>query len=113
MARIAGIDLPKNKRVEIALTYIVGIGKTTSSKILKEAGIDPDLGYPAVVNPAKVVRIVQHKACTPEWVVHPRAAKLVDVHSQAQMFDTNLFPHAGNRKDSPRGCGGNVWKVTW
>lgn len=43
MARIAGIDLPKNKRVEIALTYIVGIGKTTSSKILKEAGIDPDL----------------------------------------------------------------------
>lgn len=40
MARIAGIDLPKNKRVEIALTYIVGIGKRTSNKILKEAGID-------------------------------------------------------------------------
>ena len=43
MARIAGIDLPKNKRVEIALTYIVGIGKTTAKKILSEARIDPNL----------------------------------------------------------------------
>lgn len=40
MARIAGIDLPRNKRVEIALTYIYGIGRTTSQKILAEAGID-------------------------------------------------------------------------
>jgi small subunit ribosomal protein S13 len=40
LARIAGIDLPKNKRIEIALTYIYGIGRTTSQKILKEAGID-------------------------------------------------------------------------
>lgn len=41
MARIAGIDLPRNKRVEIALTYITGIGKTSSKQILAEAGIDP------------------------------------------------------------------------
>ncbi|SHE72315.1 SSU ribosomal protein S13P [Desulfacinum infernum DSM 9756] len=41
MARIAGIDLPKNKRIEIALTYIYGIGRTTASKILAEAGVDP------------------------------------------------------------------------
>ena len=41
MARIAGIDLPRNKRIEIALTYIFGIGRTTSSKVLKEAGVDP------------------------------------------------------------------------
>ncbi len=41
MARIAGIDLPRNKRVEVALTYIVGIGKTTSKRILSEAGISP------------------------------------------------------------------------
>ena len=40
MARIAGVDLPRNKRVEIALTYIVGIGRTTSNLILGEAGID-------------------------------------------------------------------------
>lgn len=42
MARIAGIDLPKNKRIEIALTYIYGIGRTTSKKILDEAGINWD-----------------------------------------------------------------------
>lgn len=42
MARIAGIDLPKTKRVEIGLTYIMGIGRTTSRKILTEAGISLD-----------------------------------------------------------------------
>ena len=40
MARIAGIDLPKNKRMEIALTYIYGIGRTTARKMLDEAGLD-------------------------------------------------------------------------
>ena len=42
MARIAGIDLPKNKRIEIGLTYIYGIGRTSATKILAEAGINPD-----------------------------------------------------------------------
>lgn len=43
MARIAGVDLPKNKRMEIALTYIHGIGRTSSRKILEETGLDPNL----------------------------------------------------------------------
>jgi small subunit ribosomal protein S13 len=43
MARIAGIDLPKDKRIEIGLTYIYGIGQKTASKILTETGIDPDI----------------------------------------------------------------------
>ena len=42
MARIAGVDLPREKRVEIGLTYIYGIGLPTSKKILKEAGVNPD-----------------------------------------------------------------------
>jgi small subunit ribosomal protein S13 len=42
MARIAGIDLPKEKRIEIALTYIYGIGRSSSNKILKATGINPD-----------------------------------------------------------------------
>jgi len=42
MARIAGVDLPKQKRGVIGLTYIFGIGKTTAQKILEEAGIDPN-----------------------------------------------------------------------
>ena len=42
MARIAGVDLPNNKRVEISLTYIFGIGRPSSQKILATAGINPD-----------------------------------------------------------------------
>ena len=42
MARIAGVDLPKNKRMEIALTYIYGIGRSKSKEILREAGVDLD-----------------------------------------------------------------------
>lgn len=42
MARIAGVDLPNDKRIEIALTYIYGIGTTSSSSIIKSAGINPD-----------------------------------------------------------------------
>ena len=42
MARIAGVDLPRDKRVEIGLTYIYGIGKSTSQKILAKTGINPD-----------------------------------------------------------------------
>ena len=42
MARIAGIDLPREKRIEIGLTYIYGIGRTSANKILKATGINPD-----------------------------------------------------------------------
>ena len=42
MARIAGVDLPRNKRIEVALTYIFGIGDTRARKILDACGVDPD-----------------------------------------------------------------------
>jgi small subunit ribosomal protein S13 len=42
MARIAGVDIPRNKRVEVSLTYIYGIGRSRSQQILEEAGVDPD-----------------------------------------------------------------------
>ena len=42
MARIAGVDLPRNKRIEIALTYIFGIGVSTAQKILETTGVNPD-----------------------------------------------------------------------
>ena len=42
MARIAGVDLPRDKRVEIGLTYIYGIGRSSSNRILKEADVNPD-----------------------------------------------------------------------
>ncbi len=43
MARIAGVDLPKGKRLEIALTYIYGIGRSSANEILKKTGISPDI----------------------------------------------------------------------
>ncbi len=42
MARIAGVDLPRDKRLSVALTYIYGVGHSTSSNILREAGVSPD-----------------------------------------------------------------------
>jgi len=42
LARIAGVDLPREKRVEVGLTYIYGIGRTTAQKILSKAGVNPD-----------------------------------------------------------------------
>lgn len=42
MARIAGVDLPRDKRIEVALTYIFGVGLPTSQKVLAEAGVNPD-----------------------------------------------------------------------
>ena len=42
MARIAGVDLPREKRIEIGLTYVYGIGRPTATKILEEAGVNPD-----------------------------------------------------------------------
>ncbi len=43
MARIAGVDLPANKRIDVALTYIFGIGKSLTKKILEDAGVSPDI----------------------------------------------------------------------
>lgn len=43
MARIAGVDLPRNKRIIVALTYIHGIGRTVSSEIIEKCGLDPDM----------------------------------------------------------------------
>lgn len=56
MARIAGVDLPKEKRIEAALTYIFGIGFSTSRKILGEAGVDPNKRVKALTD-AEVAKI--------------------------------------------------------
>ena len=42
MARISGVDLPREKRIEIGLTYVYGIGRASSNRLLKEANVDPD-----------------------------------------------------------------------
>lgn len=60
MARIAGIDLPKNKRMEIALTYIYGIGRTSAKQIMEEAGLDPEMNSDRLteVDVAKIREVI-------------------------------------------------------
>ena len=64
MARISGVDLPRDKRVEIGLTYIYGIGTTSSNRILKDAGVDPntrvkDLTDDEVARISKIIETTQ------------------------------------------------------
>ena len=63
MARIAGIDLPREKRIEIGLTYIYGIGRTSANKILEKAGIDPDTRVKDLTDAeeAKLREIIGHE----------------------------------------------------
>jgi small subunit ribosomal protein S13 len=63
VARIAGIDLPRNKRMEVALTYIYGIGRTTSRKIMEEVGLDPNMNSDQLteVDVAKIREVLDHK----------------------------------------------------
>ncbi len=63
MARISGIDLPKDKRIEIGLTYIYGIGRASANKILKEAGVDPDTRVKDLTDAeeAKLREIISHE----------------------------------------------------
>ena len=58
MARIAGIDLPRNKRIEIALTYIFGIGRPSATRVLKEAGVDGSIKT-GDLNDGEITRIRQ------------------------------------------------------
>ncbi|MFP4086147.1 MAG: 30S ribosomal protein S13 [Desulfobacteraceae bacterium] len=63
MARIAGVDLPKSKRMEVALTYIYGIGRTSSQKILTEAQVDWDTNSDALTSEqiARIRNIIDEK----------------------------------------------------
>jgi small subunit ribosomal protein S13 len=58
MARVAGVELPRNKRIEIALTYIYGVGRTTANKILAKANVDPSRNSDELT-PDEQVRIRQ------------------------------------------------------
>jgi small subunit ribosomal protein S13 len=63
MARIAGVDLPVTKRIEIGLTYIYGIGRTRSNIILKEAGVSPDIRIKNLTEDdvRKIARVIEEQ----------------------------------------------------
>ena len=71
MARIAGVDLPRDKRIEIGLTYIYGIGRTSADKILAQAGVNPEAAIRALqacgleVTSIRDVTPVPHNGCRP------------------------------------------------
>ena len=65
MARIAGVDLPREKRVEIGLTYIYGIGKSKSQEIIKKTGINPDTRVRDLTDD----EVAKHQASHGNWLL--------------------------------------------
>jgi len=63
MARIAGVNIPRNKRIDVALTYIYGIGRTSSVKILDEAGVDPSVRTDKLLDAdvAKIAKVIDDR----------------------------------------------------
>lgn len=63
MARIAGVDLPKDKRIEIGLTYVYGIGRTSAKKILEKSGVDPAKRVKDLTDEeeAKIREVIDHE----------------------------------------------------
>ena len=101
MARIAGIDLPKNKRGEIGLTYIYGIGRTSAQRILREAGIDFNTKVSewnddqlnkirSIINEMKVEGALRSET-------QLNIKRLVDINSYRGMRHRNGLPVRGQR----------------
>ena len=102
MARIAGIDLPKGKRMEIALTYIYGIGRTTAKRILEKAGIDKDIKTDQVTESevAKIREIIDQE-CKVEGDLRMEVAmnikRLMDLGSYRGLRHRRSLPVRGQR----------------
>ncbi len=102
MARIAGVDLPREKRVEIGLTYIFGIGRTASQRIIAEAGVDPNTRVNQLsdeeVNRLRRVIDAQHRV---EGVLRAEIARnikrLIDIGSYRGLRHRRGLPVRGQR----------------
>ncbi|HBQ20847.1 MAG: 30S ribosomal protein S13 [Deltaproteobacteria bacterium GWA2_38_16] len=97
MARIAGVDLPRNKRVEVGLTYIYGIGQSTSKKILQEAKIDPNL---------KTDKLTEENVSKLREIIEKRHAVEGDLRRQVSMnikrlVDLGAYRGLRHRKNLP------------
>ncbi len=97
MARIAGIDLPKNKRAEIGLTYIFGLGRTSALKILDQAGIDPGKRV-AELNDEEVARI--RSIITSDFKVEGALRSEVQMNIK-RLMDINSYRGLRHRKGLP------------
>lgn len=102
MARIAGVDLPREKRVEIALTYIYGIGRPTSDQILSETGVEPSTRV-RDLSDAEVARLRQYidRAVKVEGALRTEIAmnikRLMDIGSYRGIRHRRSLPVRGQR----------------
>ena len=97
MARIAGVDLPKDKKIEVALTYIFGIGRTSAKKILIEAGIEPTMksGDLAESDVLKIRTILDR-----DYVVEGDLRRDVTMHIK-RLMDVGSYRGLRHRKGLP------------
>ena len=102
MARIAGVDLPRRKRIEIGLTYIYGIGKTSSQKILSQLKIDPDtktddLTEEQINNIRKVIDDSYKVEGTLRTEISMNIKRLMDLGSYRGLRHRKSLPVSGQR----------------
>ncbi|WP_456470193.1 30S ribosomal protein S13 [Caminibacter sp.] len=97
MARIAGIDLPKKKKIEYALPYIYGIGLTTSRKILKDTGIDPEK---RVYELTEEEISVLNKEIQNNYIVEGELRKIVQLNIK-ELMDLGCYRGLRHRRGLP------------
>ena len=97
MARIAGVDLPKNKKIEYALPYIYGIGLTLSRKILKDTGIDPNK---RVYELTEEEISILNKEIANNYVVEGELRKIVQLNIK-ELMDLGCYRGLRHRKGLP------------
>ena len=102
MARIAGVDLPRNKRVEIGLTYIYGIGRSLSNDILRKAGVNPDMRVKELTeSDVAALREVIERDCQVEGdlrrQVQMNIRRLIDIGSYRGLRHRRNLPVHGQR----------------
>ena len=97
MARIAGVDLPREKRLEIGLTYIYGIGVKTSNEICKAAGVDPDIRVKDLTDDqvAKLRNYIEHNI-----IVEGELRKKVDMDIK-KLIEIGCYRGVRHRKGLP------------
>ena len=101
MARIAGVDIPRNKRVEISLTYIFGIGRITSNEILEKAGVDKDIKVKDLTEEqvGKIRTIVEEYKIEGELrkEIRLNIKRLLDIKSYRGLRHRNGLPVRGQK----------------
>ena len=105
MPRIVGVDIPKGKRIEIALTYIHGIGRTLSSRILKSAGVNPDTRAKDLKDEeiSRIANVIQKEAKVEGELrreVSSNIKRLIDISSYRGIRHRRGLPVRGQRTNT-------------